>query len=250
MPEHKRSYADRAIKRVLDKFYDEPESKVEPIVFLLLEALERTDYRLLLEHIADTPSHDIAALADTLNDFTLVEMAVLGEQVKARKSFLDNLERLSSDPKTLEMNVHKALQNALWVFGAEYSLFSSNTTLQKQVEDYLQLKYKSQMSDRRPDLLLNEDLYGNYLLIEFKRPSHSLDHQDYLQAISYRHDFSKYTEKPIRIALIGGKRSADFPVESKREPEIRALLFNEMISTARRQLDWLLAQLANSARPN
>lgn len=120
------------------------------------------------------------------------------------------------------MNVYKA-QNALWVFGVEYSLFSSNTTLQKQVEDYLQLNYNGQMTNRRPDLLLNEDLNGNCLLIEFKRPSHSLNHQDYLKAISYRHDSSKYTEKTIRIALIGGKRSADFPVEGKRESEIRAL---------------------------
>ena len=39
LPEYKRVYADRAIKKVLDKYYDEPESKVEPIVFVLLEAL-------------------------------------------------------------------------------------------------------------------------------------------------------------------------------------------------------------------
>lgn len=245
LPEHKREYAERAIKKVLDKYYGEPESKVEPIVFVLLEALERTDYHVLLEHLADAPRRDIAALAESLNDFSLAEMAFLGEQARARISFLDSLESLCSNPDTLEGTIHKALQGALWIFGPEYSLFSSNQTLQRQVEDYLLQAYKGEMGDKRPDLLLNEDLNGAYLLIEFKRPSHALNFNDYQQATGYRHDFGKHTEKSIRVLLISGKRSADFPNEDKREPEVRALLFSDVISSARRQLDWLLKQLGN-----
>lgn len=75
LPEYKRQFADRAIKKVLDKYYGEPESKVEPMVHVLLEALERSDYRTLLEHIADSKPRDIAAIADGLADFGLVEMA-------------------------------------------------------------------------------------------------------------------------------------------------------------------------------
>jgi hypothetical protein len=245
LPEYKREYAERAIKKVLDKYYGEPESKVEPMVFVLLEALERTDYRVLLEHIADAPRRDIAALAESLNDFSLAEMAFLGEQANARKAFLDNLECLCEDAGTLESTMHKAIQNALWIFGPEYSLFSSNQTLKNQVEKYLHKKYAGEMYDKRPDLLLNEDLNGAFLLIEFKRPAHSLNFSDYQQATGYRHEFGKHTDKPIRVLLVAGKRSADFPQEPNREPEVRAILFNDVISTARRQLDWLLKQLGN-----
>lgn len=35
-------------------------------------------------------------------------------------------------------------------------------------------KYVGEKADLRPDLLLNEDLVEEYLLIEFKRPSHAL----------------------------------------------------------------------------
>jgi hypothetical protein len=247
LPEYKRIYADRAIKKVLDKYYGEPESKVEPVVFVLLEALERSDYRDILEHIADAPRSDIAALAESLSDFSLAEMAFLGEQARARKAYLDNLECLCDDAGTLESTMHKAIQNALWIFGPEYSLFSSNQTLQRQVEDYLHQKYTGAMSDRRPDLLLNEDLNGAFLLIEFKRPIHSLNFDDYQQATAYRHDFGKHTDKSIRVLLVAGKRSDDFPQEQKREPEVRAILFKDVISTARRQLDWLLHQLGNGA---
>lgn len=69
LPEHKREFAERAIKRVLDRFYGEPESKVEPMVFVLLEALERSDYRALMEHIAGASRGEIGALADALGAF-------------------------------------------------------------------------------------------------------------------------------------------------------------------------------------
>lgn len=246
LPEYKRVYADRAIKKVLDKYYDEPESKIEPVVFVLLEALERSDYRVLLEHIANAPRRDIAALAESLNDFSLAEMAFLGEQARARLAFLDNLERLCSADAARESAVHKAIQSALWIFGPEYSLFSSNQTLQRQVESYLDKKYEGKMNDNRPDLLLNEDLNAAFLLIEFKRPTHGLNFEDYQQAIGYRHDFGKHTDKQIRVLLVAGRRSADFPLEDKREPEVRSLTYIDVISTARRQLDWLLLQLGSS----
>ncbi|MBX9762036.1 MAG: ATP-binding protein [Pseudomonadaceae bacterium] len=239
MPEFKRDYADRAIKKVLEKYYDEPSSKVEPIVFVVLEALERSDYRTVVEHLADAQRRDVAALAESLNDFGLADMAFLVEQATARSTFLDLLEQLAKASGTLEATMHKAIEHNLWIFGPEYSLFSSNQTLQRQVEDFLAQKYRGKLASKRPDLLLNENLNGQYLLIEFKRPSHSLNLMDYQQATGYRHDFLKYVSKPIKVLLIGGKRSADYPSQNL-EADVSTMLFIDIISAARRQLQWLL----------
>lgn len=239
LPEHKRVFADRAIKKILDKYYGEPESKVEPIVNVLLEAMERSDYRILLEHIADTSPSDVAGIADHLSDFGLAEMAFLVQQAAARQVFLDQLEILARESATTEAVMHKALERNLWVIGPEYSLFSSNSTLRRQIEDVLGKTYTGDKADKRPDLLLNENLNGQYLLIEFKRPSHALNHADYVQAIGYRHELSKYLSSPIRVLLIGGSRSPDFPSDN-REPEVESRIFSQIISTARRQIEWLL----------
>lgn len=243
LPEHKRRFADRAIKKILEKYYGEPENKVEPIVFVLLEALERSDYRLLLEHIADSPSRDIAAIAEGLNDFGLAEMAYVVEQANARSTFLDQLEQLALNTATSEANMHKALERNLWVFGPEFSLFSTNTSLKRQIEEYLKKEYVGKKADQRPDLLLNQNLNGEHLLIEFKRPSHSLDHDDYIQAIAYRHELGKYISSTIRVLLIGGRRSPDFP-QDNREPQVNAVVFDQLIATARKQLQWLLRDKA------
>lgn len=239
LPEHKRSFADRAIKKVLDKYYGEPESKVEPIVYVLLEALERSDYRLLLEHIADAKPSDVAGIADNLYEFGLADMAFLVQQATARQVFLDQLEALARDSTTTEAILHKALERNLWVLGNEYSLFSSNTTLRRQIEDLLGKIYTGKRSDKRPDLLLNENLSGEYLLIEFKRPSHPLNRDDYIQATNYRHDLFNYLNPKIKVLLIGGRRSPDFPIINT-EPQVETQLYNQIISTARKQIEWLL----------
>ena len=239
LPEHKRVFADRAIKKILDKYYGEPESKVEPVVNVLLEAMERSDYRILLEHIAEATPGDVAGVAERLDEFGLAEMAFLVEQATARQVFLDQLDALARDAATTEAVLHKALERNLWVFGPEYSLFSSNSTLRRQVEDVLGKTYTGDKADKRPDLLLNENLGGQYLLIEFKRPSHALNHDDYVQAIGYRHELAKYLGSPIQVLLVGGSRSPDFPTDN-REPHVEARIFGQVISTARRQIEWLL----------
>lgn len=109
LPEHKRVFADRAIKKILDKYYGEPESKVEPVVNVLLEAMERSDYRILLEHIAEATPGDVAGVAERLDEFGLAEMAFLVQQATARQVFLDQLDALARDAATTEAVVHKAL---------------------------------------------------------------------------------------------------------------------------------------------
>lgn len=247
LPEHKRTFADRAIKKILDKYYGEPESKLEPVVNVLLEAMERSDYRILLEHIDAAAPGDVAGIADRLNDFGLAEMATLVQQAAARQVFLDQLDALARDAATSEATMHKALERNLWVFGPEYSLFSSNVTLRRQVEDLLGKAYAGKKAGKRPDLLLNENLSSEYLLIEFKRPGHVLNHDDYVQAVSYRHELNKYINAPIQVLVIGGTRSPDFPTRDK-EPQVDVRLFSQVTSTARRQVEWLL-RADNGASP-
>jgi len=72
-----------------------------------------------------------------LAEFGLAELAIIGEQAKCRLEFLDKLEQLCLKKDTDEQLIHSSLENNLWIFGISFSLFSSNKTLKRQVEDYL-----------------------------------------------------------------------------------------------------------------
>jgi hypothetical protein len=239
LPENCRQFADDAIKKVLNRFYGEPAEKVEAYVYVLLEALERSEYGDVLRHIAEASRSDVASIAEGLEDFGLAEMAHLVEQAKARIFVLDSLDLMVTNPSTLESQVHKALERNLWILGTAYSLFSSNKTLQRIVETQISGKYTGKRATLRPDLLLNEGFTGEYLLIEFKRPSHALRYEDYTQATTYRHDLRNHVTKKMRILIIGGSRSADFPTNNM-EADVIALTFSDVISSARTELAWKL----------
>ncbi len=239
LPENRRKYAEDAIQKILVRSFDEPPDKIENYVFVLLEAIERSEYGTVLQHLADAQRSDVAAIAESLEEFGMVDMAYLVNQAKARMDFLDTLEELVRNPKTLEAAVHKALEKSLWVLGITYSLFSSNKTIQRVVQEHLMKDYVGDRAALRPDLLATEDLHGQCLLIEFKRPSHGLNHGDYVQAITYRHELTKYINKPIRVLVVGGSVSSDFPVKGL-ETDVKATSFADIISTARRELEWKL----------
>jgi len=243
LPEHKRTFAVEAINKILERFYQEPPSKTESIVNVLLDALERSDYRTVLEHINEAKHSDVAVFAEALDEFGLLEMSRMAEQANKRLEFLNYLEALCDDPTTLEKDVHKAIENNLWLFGPQFSLFSSNITLKKQIETLLGRKYVGDRASKRPDLLLNANLFGEYLLIEFKKPSHALRHDDYYQATRYRNDFreNSMVEK-ITVLLIGGKLGNDLPRDQDKENNVEIVLFDDLISSARRQFEWLLEQ--------
>lgn len=240
MPEHRREFADKAVRRVLERFYGEDPTKLEQYVHVLLDAIEHAEYGAVLSHIHDAARKDVMTISAALDEFGLADMAMLVSQAKARLQFLDELEDLSRNPATREVEMHKAIERNLWILGTAYSFFRSNQTLKRTVEGVLGRKYVGDNASNRPDLLLNEDLNGSCLLIEFKRPSHALNHDDYIQAISYRHELSKHMSKPIRVLLIGGRRSPDFPA-SQREGEVEAYTFTDVIASARRTVDWQLS---------
>lgn len=239
LPEHRRAYTERAVQRILERFYGEPPAKYEPFVFVLLEAMEHADYGAVLEHLALAQRRDVSAVADALHEFGLAEMAFLITQASARTAFLDKLEGLADEPTTLEAQMHKALESNLWVLGPEFSVFASNRTL-KSIADRVGQTVAEERRRDRPDLLLSESLRGEYLLIEFKRPSHALRRADYTQATDYRHELRKLSTKPVRVLVVGGRRDPDFPTEN-REPDVEAWTFKDLISAARRQLDWQLS---------
>lgn len=240
MPEHRREFADKAVRRVLERFYGEEPTKLEQYVHVLLDAIEHAEYGAVLSHIHDASKKDVVAISAALDEFGMADMALLVSQAKARTQFLDELEALARNPETREAEMHKAIERNLWILGTGYTFFRSNQTLKRTVEDMMGKKYGGAKASDRPDLLLNEDLSETCLLIEFKRPSHPLNHDDYLQAISYRHELSKYMTKPIKVLVMGGGRSPDFPM-TNREGDVEAFSFLDVISSARRMIDWQLS---------
>ncbi len=243
LPEHKRVFAKLALERVIGKFFDESDEKVQTVISVVMDALEKDEYYTVLQHIDDAKDHEIELFADTLNDFGLVDLALIARQATNRLKFLDMCQIIIDDTKSEEKHIHKALENNLWLFGHEYSLMSSNQSLKTTIDKYLDKKYTGNRATKRPDLLLSQDITRKYLLIEFKKPKDSVGREAESQALIYRDELNEYLHnQKIEIMVIGGK--VDKTISSLNErPDVKFLSYADVLSNARTLLDWLVAEL-------
>lgn len=248
LPEYKRQFAEKSLHKVLEKFYGEPEEKVNVIISVMVDALEKDYYWNVVQNIENSKDGDIEKIAEILSEFGFVEMAVMTSQATSRLKFLDELDLLNNNPKTLEATIHKALENNLWVFGNEYTLMFSNKTLKVAVQNMLDKKFTGKRADKRPDLFLGEDILRRHLLIEFKRPDDTIGRDAESQVLKYRDDLNSVIHsRKIQIIIIGGRVNPAISSHNERE-DVKMISYSDLISTARTQLDWLLKELKSECK--
>jgi len=244
LPENKRQFAEKALQRILGRFYGESDERIGVIVDVALDAIELDGYWAVLNKINDASRGTVVDFADALAEFGLLELANLGMQSRNRDMFLTHLQHLADDPSTLEATMHRALEDNLWVFGLKRTLIASNSTLKRVVEGYLDKEYRGSRTDERPDLFLGESVDGNYLLIEFKRPSKVIGRKEVAQAEAYRDDLQKHLDSSAKIDVI--------VIGKNRDPSIRPdnlatgvtiESYSSSISRSRTEISWLLKQL-------
>lgn len=247
LPENRRRFAEREIDGVLRRFYDQPADRVEAVVHVMLNAMEYDDYWRVVESIHSATAAGVEQLAAALDAFGLLTLAHISRRSSARLKMLEGLDALIQNDATKEMEVHKALENNLWVLGPQYSLYFSNQTLQtilsKQTEKWGGVRKK-----KRPDLFLGinhvpeTDGSRRYLLIEFKRPKLTIGRKDENQAEEYRDDLvSRFPN--ISVLVLGGK--VDDKVQAvgpARNCELRS--YGDLVSSARAQYEWIVRELS------
>jgi Histidine kinase-, DNA gyrase B-, and HSP90-like ATPase len=246
LPEHRRHYAQEALNRILRRFYGESEERIAIIADVALDAMEHDAYWAVLESINASSHGDVGLFAESLEQFGLFELSSIGVQATRRRQFLDYLEQLVQNVATLEKDTHKAFETNLWVLGRKYSMMSSNATLKNVIETYCDVTFKGSRAAKRPDLLLSQDYGNSYLLIEFKRPSHSITRDDISQAEKYRDDLSAKLASTMHmdIVMVGKGRAPTIDMKNLLS-NIAIHSYASVISSARTEMDWLIDSLVN-----
>jgi len=249
LPEFKRDFARRAVEQALRKFYDLPDEKIWAIVDVVLTAVERDDYYFVLQTLQRARHAEVSILAEALADFGLVELTRTARSTVARLQFLESLQTLADNPRTTEQVMHEAIAQNLWLLGPDYASLISNQSLRSTVKKITgQDNYSGASAAKRPDLLLAHSYQGRYLLLEFKRPSHTITHADIAQAAAYRQELTTHVGSGARIdlLLIGGKQNID-PQYGTGTSGVQVETFTSLISAATARLEWLTQELMTAS---
>ncbi|GAB5464598.1 MAG: hypothetical protein Kapaf2KO_00340 [Candidatus Kapaibacteriales bacterium] len=243
LPEFKQPFARKALYRTLEKFYGEAEDRINTVISVMVSAMEKDHYWDIIQNIQESRSDDIEQFAGSLSEFGLLEMSIISSQAINRLRFLDELNILIDNPKTLEKTVHKAFENNTWLLGDDYSVIFSDQGLKSAIEKVVKKTYKGESSNDRPDLLFGRNITRTLTLIEFKRPSFTLNRDTERQALEYRDELNQYFHnQKIDIILLGGKVKGVINAQNERG-DVLYRTYVDVISMARQKLEWLLEEL-------
>ena len=130
------------------------------------------------------------------------------------------------------------------MLGRRHSAMASNQTLRRIVDDHCDKAYRGARAAKRPDLLLAQDVYDAYLLVEFKRPDHSITRDDIAQAEKYRDDLSVrlFPASKMEIMLLGKGRVATLDAQNMAAG-ISIASYDGIISAARTEMEWLVSSM-------
>ncbi|MDO9381545.1 MAG: ATP-binding protein [Hyphomicrobiaceae bacterium] len=240
LPEHKREFAKRELENIVTRYLGNDERTADAIE-LMLKGLEQDEYWAVMNALINANPADIATVAEALSRFGVIDLAMVARGTKARLDALESMRILAGDMDTLEIRMHETIKGNLWIFGSDYALLSSNQALQTIVPRALSSLMSTKDASKRPDLLLLSMFKDRHLLVEFKRPSETLDETDRAQAEKYRRLLAPYVT-PVEIVVLGGRRVKDMPQEFENGT-VKMLSYTELLSKAESELRWLLTEL-------
>jgi len=242
LPPPRRELARQALMRLFKRFYDDSPERKKAIAEVVLNAFETDEYWVLVRRIDEMPHDDVVALADVLAQWGLSEVAGIVERARQRLRIVEAFEDLVRDPSTLELSgVHRALQDNAWILGDQYELLKSNRTLQGIVDQILGSSYVGSRGRERPDLIL-VGLQERYLVVELKRPGHTLGRTDVAQSERYRDELLAHLPQGrIDVVVVGGRVDPNMRRDDHRD--LTVTTFDEVLAGARARLNWLIENL-------
>lgn len=254
IPEHRRKFAERAMEQVLHKFYGESEARVAAIIGLVLDAFGKSEYSWVMQQLKASREGEQQDMIQAFTEFGMLDVALIAQQSSSRLAVLKDLESILHNDQTSSVQLVEAISNNLWLLGNQYGMISKNRDLQQAVELYVGHKYTNGHAHEAPSLLLLQDFNKGLVLLDLNPTDHEVSLMDRRRAMTFQEDLKVYLpQRDIEVLVFGGAvESGLVDQNNKSNATIRFHSYKSMLSEARVQLNWLLAELTKrkvSAKP-
>lgn len=197
---------------------DEDFKYLSELIIVLNDTILKAGRKLKLsfqevsEKIAKEHYRGMDELSDLMENWSLIQITSLANEVKKRLNDIEMFEKRIHDKKTYELksdnSIHRILEKSMWIINDAYWIVQSNKSLRNFIGDEIEKsgrKYKS----KRPDFVCVNS--GKKLIIvEIKKPSLTLKKKDLDQAELYLRIIKRYKGEnysSIKVYLVGNKIS-------------------------------------------
>lgn len=180
-----------------------------------------------------------------LQGWSLHVITNVAQQVRGRIETIELFENQINDDRIYEIigdnSIHRILERSMWLVDERYWLLFSNKTLLTSIGKEMVKKDKKRYGKKRPDFVCGT--VGNKLIIlELKRPSHTLKVEDLNQLETYILVAESYFQFSSHEAyLVGSKIDPDLTKTMKyRSRSFKILTYADLIDqTKKRYNDYI-----------
>lgn len=214
-------------------------------ILIGVDESHRLAIRQLVERLPDEGESAIRQLSELMDELTIGQIAAVTSEVQRRVGLLDLFSERVLDERTYELtgdnSIHRLLERAMWIVDERYWLMHSNKQLRTVVTDQLAKEDKA-FEAKRPDFVCGT-VDRKLIIIEIKRPSHTLTTDDLNQLERYVVICDQYDDShsSFEAILVGAKASDDLNRTIKmRKESFKIRTYTQLVSdTERRYKNYL-----------
>ncbi len=234
------------------KWEDSTYADLAEILREISELLSKTDSGFrkafvdVVHHLPKQGKRAVEDLAELLKTWSLKQLTSISNQVIERIQTIELFKDRVLDDATYEIrgadSIHRILERAMWIIDERYWLLHSNETLRKIVGDEV-VKQNKGNEKKRPDFVCGS-VGEKLIIVELKRPSHSLEIGDLNQLENYLSIIEqKHSGKSFECFLIGKTISEELERKKKyRGSQFKVRTFSDLIDdTEKRYKEFLKA---------
>lgn len=243
-PQHIKDICKRYIKKLSPRLarIRHDRGLLEIIALLILRASENADMYTILNELEKTENTDISGLSKVLSHWGFGEIIHSSSMIQHRLKILTHFNKIINNKKTLELQeLHRVLENNVWIIDDKYSLFTSNQSL-STIAKKLGKEYIGGKSRNRPDLILKRDR-NDIILIELKAPNVQVKMAEVTQTLEYRTEIKKLCPDANDFFIFVVGKSYDETSRDTFKPgndqKVNLLSLDSLLQDAEARLRWL-----------
>jgi len=221
-------------------------------ILLNVDESHRQAIRQLVKKLPKQRELALRQLSELMEELTVGQITAVTSEVKRRIGLLLLFKEQVLDERTYEIrgekSIHRLLERAMWIVDERYWLMHSNAQLRTVVTKQLakeDVKHKA----NRPDFVCGT-VDKKLIIIEIKRPSHTLDVGDLNQLERYVVLCNKYDDDHTSFdaILVGHVQSDELRQTMKvRKETFKVRTYTQLVSDTERRYKQYLDALEGGA---
>lgn len=246
LPPHIKLTALKVVRGIITRLKTASDEDAEVLIEWILRYYESNQLKELMHAILTVDIHETEKLATLINHWGVSQLNQVVAIIDSEIRIISRLEELIKSKQSREIDLHKLIENNLWLVQKGLELWGSDKPLKTLLDQRVKTLYKNKQN-LRPDIVCrSRDSGHEAIILEFKRPAETISMAHVVQALTYEGIIAKHRPHTrFKTYVIGREYHPDVLAVRDKQEQAGLFLrsFDDILQAARERFQDTLAIL-------